>query len=49
MEADELLHLAVGRLEAQHLVACPKFDFEEDCVAGFLVLLLEVVVCSELL
>jgi hypothetical protein len=49
MEGDELLHLVVGRFEAQRLVVCLRSDFEEDYVAGSLVWLLEVVVCSELL
>jgi hypothetical protein len=49
MEDDELLHLVAGRFEVQRLAVWLRSDFEEDYVAGSLVWLLEVGVCSELL
>jgi hypothetical protein len=49
MEDDELLHLVVGRFEAQRLVVCLRSDFEGDYVVSSLVWLHEVVVGSELL
>jgi hypothetical protein len=49
MEDDELLHLVVGRFEAQRLVVCLRSDSEGDYVVSSLVWLHEVVVGSELL